>query len=294
MNPVKSTAGVALQLFGMGEAGPQAVAIDATQGTVHDILERLPPGVYSALRTFGHSRFLMLDAHLDRTQRSLERLGWRHQLDRAALKRALHSTISAYPLEDARARFDVLREPATMGGVTSEVFFALSPHVPVPEEFQREGVRVELARHLRRVTPLIKTTDFVRARKPLPLNTREQFEGVMLDDQERFLECSSANIAFIRGTDLISAGDGVLEGITCKVLRKLAPTLGLRWVDERLPLHELGSVDEAFLCSSWRGVVPIVRIEETCVASGRVGPRVLALVAAYYACAEQEARPAID
>ena len=283
-----------LQLFALTRSGPRALSVDASGGSVHDILEQLPPGVYSALRTFQHNRFLMLDAHLDRTQRSMERLGWTNRLDRGALRSALHAGVSAYRLPEARARFDVLREPATIQGVAAEVFLALSAHVPVPEEFLREGVRVEYARHLRRETPLIKTTDFVRRRRPLPLNTRENFEGVLLDEQDRFLECSSANISFVRGDELISAGDGVLEGITCRVLREVAPALGLRWVDQRLPLAELGTVDEAFVSSSFRGVVPIVQFEEAKVGDGRVGPRVRALLEAYYAFAQSRARPALE
>jgi len=282
-----------LELHALTGAGLRPLALDGAQGSVHDVLELLPPGVYSALRTFGHTRFLMLEAHLDRTQRSMQQLGWSKRLDRDALRRALHATVSAYALPEARVRFDVLPEPATIQGVAADVFLALSPHLPVPDEFLREGVRVELARHLRRDTPRIKTTAFVRARKPLPLNTRENFEGVLLDEQERFLECSSANLGFIRGNELISAGDGVLEGITCLVLRQVAPKLGLRWVDLRLPLAELASVDECFLSSSWRGVVPIVQIESVRIGAGRVGPKVRGLLEAYYDFAQAQARPAL-
>ena len=69
---------------------------------------------------------------------------------------------------------------------------------------------------------------------------RDMFWGVpypgafLLDEAGRILECSSANIAFVRESEVISAGEGVLEGITALVLRRLAPDLGLRWTDERL------------------------------------------------------------
>ena len=78
----------------------------------------------------------------------------------------------------------------------------------------------------------------------------------------------------------------MLEGITSLVLRKLAPALGLTWLERRLPLSELERVDEAFLSSSSRGVVPIVQIESTRIGSGAVGPRTRALLEAYYAYAD--------
>jgi branched-subunit amino acid aminotransferase/4-amino-4-deoxychorismate lyase len=283
-----------LLLHAVTDGGLRVLTAEAGADNVHELLERLPDGVYSALRTFRHERFLWLDAHLDRTERSMRALGWSKPLDRQRLRRCLDAAVRAYPLADARVRFDVLREPFALQGVASDMFLALSPFVPVPEEFLRLGVRVELARHLVRQSPRVKTTAFVKARKPLPLGSRERYESVLVDAEERVLECSSANIAFVRGDAVVSAGEGVLEGITSLVLRELAPTLGLRWVEKRLPLAELASVQEAFLSSSGRGLVPIVQFEETRIGDGRVGPRTRALLAAYLAFAEREARPALE
>lgn len=278
-----------LEFFAHTKSGLRRLAVDGAKETVHELLEHLPFGVYSALRTFHHDRFLWLDAHLDRTERSMAQLGWSNRLDRDALRKALYSCVRDYPLSNAMVRFDVLREPATIQSVTADVFIALSPFVPVPEAFLREGVRVEFAPHLRRESPGIKTTEFVRRRRPLPLGTQERYEGVLLDDEQRFLECSSANIAFVRKNSVIAAGDGALEGITALVLRKLAPGVGLKWIDGRLPLSELADVDEAFLSSSSRGPVPIVQIDSTLIGGKKVGPHTRALIAAYYAFAGLEA-----
>ncbi len=281
------------QLFAVTERGPVALEAPSAQGTVHDLLEQLPGGVYSALRTFGHNRFLWLDAHLDRTERSMQGLGWPRKLERRLLCEALHHVTSDYPLPESRVRFDVLREPVEFLGVRADLFLALSPHVDVPEEFLRDGVRVELAPQLHRDTPRIKTTEFVLRRKPLPLGTKERYEHVLLDPQRRVLECSSSNIAFVRAGAIVSAGDGVLEGITALVLRRVAAQLALSWRDERLPLEELSSVDEAFLSSSGRGVVPIVQVENQRIGSGRVGEITRRLLSAYTAYAEHEARCAV-
>ncbi len=290
MTTSTTPAAAGLQLFALTPSGLHALQAPASGASVHELLEVLPDGVYSALRTFHHDRFLWLEAHFDRTDRSMAGLGWPSALDRPLLRAALHAAVSAYPFPDARVRFDVLREPTELQGVTSSSFLALSRYVPVADEFLREGVEVDLARHLRRDSPRIKTTGFVRARKPLPLGTRERFESVLLDDEERILECTSANIGFVRSDAIVTAGEGVLEGITSAVLRHIAPDVGLSWERERLPLAALDSVSEAFLTSSSRGVVPVVRIAGMPIGDGRVGPRTRALSEAYYACAEREAR----
>jgi branched-subunit amino acid aminotransferase/4-amino-4-deoxychorismate lyase len=283
-----------LQLFAITADGPRELAVRTSGGTVHDLLDELPLGVYSAMRTFGHNRFLWLDAHFERTERSMQALGWSTKLDRALVSRALHATTSAYKLPDARVRFDVLRESFTLGGATSNLFVALSPFVPVPEKFMREGVSIDLAQHLHRDQPKIKTTEFVRVRRPLPLGTQERYEHLLLDEQGRALECSSSNIVFVRGRELIAAGTGVLEGITLKVIQHLAPQLGLTLRDQRLTLGEIAHVDEALLSSSSRGIVPIINVADHSIRDGRVGPHTRELIDAYYAFAGREARPAIE
>jgi branched-subunit amino acid aminotransferase/4-amino-4-deoxychorismate lyase len=288
------TSASSTRLFAVTDNRPVAIEVPASGPTVHDALDVLPIGVYSALRTFRHDRFLWLDAHFDRTERSMRALGWSGQLDRSRLRRALHETVSAYPFPDARVRFDVLREPFAIGGATSSHFVSLSPYVAVPDEFLRDGVAIELAPHLHRKTPKVKTTDFVRERRPFPLGTKGSYEHLMLDEQARALECSSSNIAFIRGRELVSAGTGVLEGITFKVAQHLAPSLGLSLRDERLSLDEIAHVDEAFLSSSSRGIVPIIQVAGQRIGTGRVGPHTRALIAAYYAYADREARKAFD
>lgn len=290
MNTPASSQVSGFELHALTPSGLRPLSVAAATASVHELLDCLPYGVYSALRTFGHERFLWLDAHFDRTERSMASLGWTNRLDREGLRRALYAAVHAYPLPDAVVRFDALREPATIQNVAAEVFVALSPYVPVPAAFIREGVKVELAAHLHRETPRIKTTQFVRHRRPLPLSTREHYEGVLVDEQQGILECSSANIAFIQGNSVIAAGDGVLEGITQMVLRKVAGELGMQWVERRLPVAELGRVDEAFLSSSSRGIVPIVQVAQTVIADGKVGPRTRALFEAYYALAEREAK----
>jgi branched-subunit amino acid aminotransferase/4-amino-4-deoxychorismate lyase len=282
-----------LQLYAVNAEGVHALAVEAGTGTVHDLLERMPGGVYSALRTFEHDRFLWLEEHLARTQRSMAGLGWQRALDERRLRSALDAVVRAYPLADSRVRFDVLREPHEVQGVRADLFIALSPFVAVPETYLREGVTLDFAPHLQRLQPLIKTTDFVRERKPLPLGAQGRYEHVMVDARDRVLECSSSNLAFFRGDELVTAGDGVLEGITLMVLLHIAPRLGFRLRRERLPLAELARVDECFLSSSARGVVPVVQVGEQRIADGRVGERVRRLTTAYYEFAARESRRAI-
>jgi len=293
MKPAGTQTTRALQLHALTPRGLAPLELTPTAAGLHDAMEILPDAVYSALRTFGRARFLALPEHLDRTQRSLDGLGWNHALDRARLSAALDTLARGYEHGEARIRFDVLPRPATIQGLTSDIFLGIQPHTEVPPELMERGVRVDYAPHLTRPRPLIKTTDFVRARKPFPLGTPERFEHVLCDPAGRLLECSSSNLLFVRGDELLYAGDGVLEGITQKTILRLAPSLGLMPRAARVHRQELGSVQECLLTSSFRGPVPIVKIEDAVIGDGRVGARTKAIVAAYYANAAREARAAV-
>jgi branched-chain amino acid aminotransferase len=287
-----SSAG-AVQLFAVVGSEPKPLPVPPGASTFHDLLDDVELGVYSALRTFRHDRFLRLDAHFDRTDRSMQLLGWDFRLDRPSLRRALHAIVTAYPLPDSRVRFDVLAKPAARFGVPSRVVVALSPFKPVPERFVREGVRVEIARELSRPQPLVKTADFILRRRPYPLESPEAYEHLLVDAEGRILECSSSNFHGVRGGELFSSAGGALEGITQKILLEVAGALGIRVRREHVRVEEVGKLDEAFLTSSTRGLLAIVDVAGTRIGSGSPGPCTQKLSRAYEELAEREAVRAI-
>ena len=278
-----------VQLFAVVGSEPKALPVPSTAASFHDLLDDVELGVYSALRTFHHDRFLMLDAHFDRTDRSMELLGWDFRLDRPSLRRALHRVVTAYPLADARVRFDVLAKPAARIGVDSRLVIALSPFHSVPERYLREGVRVEIARELTRVQPLVKKADFVLKRRPYPLERPEAYEHLLVDAEGRILECSSSNFHGVRGGELFTAAGGALEGITQKILLRVAGELAVRVRREHVRVADVGALDEAFLTSSTRGLFPIVDGAGTKIGSGVPGSCTAELSRAYDELAEREA-----
>ncbi|MBI5363942.1 MAG: aminotransferase class IV [Planctomycetes bacterium] len=289
MTSAPSQTNSGLELFALTPSGPRALTVAATTGTMHDAMDPLPDGVYSALRTFRGNRFLELEAHLERTQQSMHVLAWKKTLDRKALRAALNAIVGRNT-KDVRVRFDVLPEPFELQGVRADVFVGVSPHTELPQAWLKDGVRVDYARNLSRTQPRVKTTKWVKDRRPFPIGTQEQLDQLLVDPEGRILEFTSANIAFVRGDELLSAGDGVLDGITQRVLARLASQIGLKPRHVRLPENELATVDEAILSSSVRGPVPVVKIEALTIGSGRPGPKTKELVTAYYACADREAR----
>src|SRR5258705_13627913 len=103
---------MAVQWFAVSAGGTVALPVREGIRSAHELFDGLPLGVYSALRTFEHERFLGLELHFDRTDRSMELLGWPERLEREQLARAIQQCAHAFPDPDAFVRFDVLAAPA--------------------------------------------------------------------------------------------------------------------------------------------------------------------------------------
>jgi branched-subunit amino acid aminotransferase/4-amino-4-deoxychorismate lyase len=263
------------------------------QRGMHALLAELPDGVYSGLRTFPGARFLALRAHLDRAERSASALGFSFESERGALVAALQRTADEAAPVDLALRFDALPEPAELDGVRARLWIAAAALEPVPRRFLEEGVGIQWTRELFRERPLVKTTAFVRRRHPYPLARQDAYEHVMLDAQGRALEGTSSNFFAVRGDHLLTAGEGVLEGITRAIVLELAPLRGLRIDLDPPRIAQTGSWTEAFLTSSTRGLVPIVACGGERIGDGRSGPHTRALLEAYGEHAEREARRAL-
>ncbi len=214
-----------LRLFAVTETGLQRLPLAASATGFDDMYDGLALGVYSALRTFSHDRFLCLDAHLERTKRSMALLGWDYQLDETRLRQGLHQACSAYPLPDARVRIDVLAEPARQEGTESRVLIGLMPFTPLPAHVYEHGVSVGFAHGLSRKRPLVKTADFALIRRDYAISHPEpvHYEYLMLDEAGFILEGGGSNFYGVRDGVVYTAGSGVLEGIARHIILDLYP-----------------------------------------------------------------------
>jgi branched-chain amino acid aminotransferase len=283
-----------LELWAVTAAGPVPLSAVAERAPrdLHELFDGFAPGVYSGLRTYGHDRFLGLEHHLERTERSAALLGWSERLDDLLLRRSLHALVSAHRSADARVRFDWLAAPVTAPDGESRLLVGLAPLLPIAPELLERGVLLGLC-PLRRPAPLIKTTDFVRRRRACSELDPVAYEHLLVSEDGLVLEGTSSNFFGVRAGRLVTAGTGVLEGVTRRIVLELAGPLGLDTSFDGIRVDALASLDEAFICSSTREIVPAVQIGTRGIGTGCPGPVTQALHAAFRRFAAASARPAI-
>jgi len=172
---------------------------------------------------------------------------------------------------------------------SGEIYIGIQAYTPPPMFIYKNGVRVltsEIARH----SPHIKGTDFISQSAAQRRQLTEDVYEILLIKNGLILEGMTSNFYAVRykpSPTIITAGKGILAGITRRAVLSIARKQGLL-IDYQPP--SLNShFDEAFLTSSSRGVVPIVRIDESTVREGKPGWVTNQLSAGYEAYVQQKA-----
>lgn len=239
-----------------------------------------PDGVYTVANSFRTTKVLKFDAHLDRLEDSARRENISLRLDRPRLRAALRQLILDAGYGDARFRITVPRNQP------DQLILSVEPFAPPPPEAYREGVRCLTVPQSHRSNPAAKTTDWMTARKTVQdAFPPGVYEGLLLSEDGRILEGLTSNFYGILQGELRTANEGVLPGIAQQIVLEVAPVI-LDVRREPVHLAELLTLDEAFISSASRGIVPVVEIDGQRVGDGFPGPYTLALREAYLAWVE--------
>jgi branched-chain amino acid aminotransferase len=109
---------------------------------------------------------------------------------------------------------------------------------------------------------------------------RGAVEGLMRNYRGELAECSTANIFIVRNGEALTPplDAGLLAGITREFLFEVGAELKIPVREEVLRDPDLFDADEAFFTSTTREIVPIVRVDDSTIGSGRPGPITKALL----------------
>src|SRR5215207_1057601 len=240
-----------------------------------DAVQYEPDGVYTVTNTYHRTRVLKFDAHLDRLEDSARRQNIPLRLDRAWLRAALRQIIEVSGYGDVRFRITVPQN------APDQMILTLEPFVPPPAEVYENGVHCEIVREGRRTNPAAKTTDWMHNRASIQhAFAPGVYEGLLLSEDESILEGTGSNFYGICGGALYTAGTGVLPGIAQQIVLEIAPQI-VPVKREAVHAADLARLDEAFITSASRGIVPVVDIDSTPIGDGKPGAITKALRSAY-------------
>lgn len=244
-------------------------------------------GVYEVIRTYDGVPFLF-DRHMQRIRASAERIRLDIPLSDAALEQRCIETMHAAGLghegREAYIRILITRGIGEIGYDPSycpepSVVVIVKPHVDAPLTAYTEGVTVSLVgvmrNHPSSVNPLIKSNNLLNnALGQQEAIRKGAFEAIMRNYRGEIAECSQSNIFIVKdGAALTPPVDaGLLVGLTRNFLFEVAAEIGVPVREQVIQEADLFGADECFLSSTTRELVPIVRVDDHVIGSGKPGP----------------------
>jgi branched-chain amino acid aminotransferase len=248
-------------------------------------------GLFETMRSYGGSIF-RLDRHLARLHHAAETLGIADELTAFDLEKACHDVLKANDLTEARLRLtvtagegDIIPNPDTCSGIT--VFIVARKLVSPPAENYARGYTAILSTYRRNSrSPLsrLKSTSYlenVLARQEARAAGVD--EVVMLNEKGFLAEGGTTNIFLLSCQMLItpSIESGALPGITREAVLELAKSMGIMTVVKQVELGELLTAAEALLTNSIIEIMPLTRLDNKPIGSGKPGPVTQQLMSSY-------------
>jgi branched-chain amino acid aminotransferase len=261
-------------------------------------------GVFEGILIRSGSIFLYKE-HMDRLDRSLEKLGIEMPLDRVTITQRLLETCRAVDLADGAGyiRLVVTRGMGDLGinprkCISPTVFAIVSTIALYPRQAYEEGIPLGLSRHIRRTNPhfldpTVKATQYLNNVMALREGTRGTglVEALMLTAEGYVAEATVDNIFSVKLTPgweddpskveiRTPVAEYCLPGITRETVIGLARERGYRLIisGNMLPIDLVGPDKECFMTGTGAGVMPIIKIENVPVGHERPGPVTLGLV----------------
>jgi branched-chain amino acid aminotransferase len=249
---------------------------------------QLGDGIFETLRARA-GRAAELDAHLERLRRSAAGLAIELPPDiGVVVARGIAEILGAEglddPTSDASVRITITRGPIYGRGllpadesVAPTIAIQAWRVVPPPADHLERGLHL-VASTVRRdpENPLaslktISRADYVYAR--LEARRAGADDALFLTIDGHLSEATSANLFLVRGVELATPdlACAILPGTTRSWILGWGRRVGLEVAESWLTTRDLVEADEAFLCSTVAGILPVTRFEGRPIGSGSPG-----------------------
>jgi branched-chain amino acid aminotransferase len=250
-------------------------------------------GVYEVMRTYRQRPFLY-EPHMRRLRASAGRIALPVPTSDGEIRERIAATIAAAALPgEAYIRLLVTRgvgeigyDPANCPAPT--IVIIVKPHTELPAESYAQGVPIALVsvrrNHPETVSPLIKSNNLLNnALAMQEACARGAAEALMKNTRGEIAECAMSNIFVVTGGVLRTppTSAGLLAGVTRAFVLELAAKTGIRAVEETLVEDDIAAADEMFFTSTTREIVPVIRVDDRVIGSGKPGPVTRRLRAAF-------------
>ncbi|PKO07577.1 MAG: hypothetical protein CVU41_02465 [Chloroflexi bacterium HGW-Chloroflexi-3] len=234
--------------------------------TVDQFVSTLRVGVYSTLRTVQKNKIFQFSFHLNRLVESYSLSKNSFHFDINKIRTPLKKIINVFPAEEIRIRIHIpLSEP--------EKCYIILDELSTPGKFAyKNGVCVN-TNNLIRNNPKAKITSFIQKSEEIKKFCKENNleESLILSPERNLLEGLSSNFFAVQNKQIFTADSEVLSGATRDIILDEARKAKIEINYSPIPYDQIEKIEEAFISSTSRGLLPVIKIDDKQVGDGRPG-----------------------
>jgi len=233
-------------------------------------------GVFDFART-NHRRLFHFDDHLQRLRLSASELHLKLPFPEEEITSIAEHLIQESDLDNPAIRLILT------GGYSSAPVYQNPNFIIILEELSTypaaiyaEGVELITVEYQREL-PHVKSLNYLNSIRLAPLIREKDAFDILYHSECGITECPRSNFFVFQGDRLVTPSDYILSGITRKIVLEFASAhfpVEVRQIDP----GELTAIDEAFVTSTSKGVLPVTAIDAQPVGSGRVGDRTMTIM----------------
>lgn len=242
-------------------------------------------GIFDYFRT-SDNRPVFLEDHLDRFCRSASEMRLDAGIDREQIKKMIAELMLRNNLPDSGIRITLT------GGYSENGYTLAKPNLLItqaaftfPKESFNTGIGLVTYEHQRQL-PQVKTIDYLQAIYLQPFIEAGHADDVLYHHQTGVCECPRANFFIVTDKDeVITPASNILKGITRK---KILGFSEFNVKEGAVSLQQLENIREAFITSTTKNVLPVLKIDGKMVGNGKPGELTTRINQQLLACREQQ------
>jgi len=248
--------------------------------------------VFTACRTLPNRKIFRLEDHINRLVNSAKSIYMELPYNKNELKEIVQEVINKNNKEKGELLLEIMYSggKANSSGIkpTGEtILYILVLPLKLPsEEWYQKGIKLASFPYQRQ-WPEVKFLNYVGAviahQTVVKKYKAEEALFISPDEKNIVLEGTTFNFFAIKnGVVLTHALDGkILHGITRKVVLELAQKENIEVRETDFSIDELVGMDEAFITSSTRNIVPVIRVDNMIIGDGKPGELTLKLASVF-------------
>jgi len=264
-------------------------------------------GVFEGIKAY-NGRIFALDEHVDRFYESAQSIQLELPLSRNEMKKAIIETVRRNNLRDAYIRPVASRGKGALGldprsCKKATVVIIVDAEIRHPEDtggasLSQKGIKVITTAFRRNgpdvLSPRVKSTNYLNnILAKLQANAVGVQDAIFLNEQGFVCELTGDNLFIVKCSRVMTPPlwFGILDGVTRRVILRLAREMGLEAAEEPLTLHDLYTSDECFCTATRVEVLPIVWVDGRKIGSGTPGLITTRLTKTFLEKANREGAP---